>query len=1312
MCGIAGTVFNSDFFDGEEVFVSDLKKSYEGVQNNTINSELLLELAWKYKSNINFLRFCKNLSERSDLKDLSDLIKKTADKKRIELANIDKSLTLEPYKKSVKECEQIMDAHWFLSEEINRWISTIEEISATKIALLDDTKIIFYKDVCKVIHAIDNRLELRGRDSLGLSILINTDKFQYSIEDYPLDDHTKETYCLFENAEYQTHTFTFKTCNSIGALGDNAKEIKNLLNKNTFFNKLIQNGNIKSATMMAHTRWASVGSVKIENAHPTSLINYSTDNPNQTLALLNGDIYNYKEIINTAKKINNKLINESQCTNDSLAIPSYLLDKSNFDLKSAAKMASDFSGSFAISIQNTSNSENITLLKKGIQGLYLGFSYDGIMFASDVYGLVEFCKYFTPVLSDNIMNISSIHCSNVNNIQLEIMDIKSSELIPLTKKDLKVSNITTRDIDKRGYDHFLEKEIYETSDIVERTINAYLQPEKAINIENLVSSLSINETQVPEFIKTNLQRKEIKKIIITGMGTCYTAAVAISMYMRARMKVFIPEIVVEPHVASEGSAFYLEPNMQDTLVIVIAQSGTTVDTNVYVQMAKERGAMSLAIANKREGDVTFIVDGTLYIGEGRDIEIAVPSTKTYTAQVILGYILTLYFSSNLLKTKEETQMFLDDLHDLRCSNDLISKSFDTLNNQVSFDEINKYGCLHNSWYVLRDDSSNGVCADELRIKYSENCYQSVSSLSLLEARDAQIKNSFITIISEKPLSELYPDILTLNQAGNSLALIVINSETPEELMELHERGEISLINMPQSRKHFSFLPTVLAGQFLSYYLAIALDQRKKYFVTLRDSLYSKKELEKSFSIFQLAIKKGYFNQGFSLLDIKKLSNLIKMYINDGMNVDSASFQNLDNHLIYLTQQTRRTIDTIKHQAKTITVGAVRENIQEQSTDMSIDFLSYTPSPSNDDYGLLEGIYSSFNELNVDNLDISRGKEILIAYDGIDESYAYNLVNYINDFLIQINSDRKVRLAHYYDYPSKIKKSTINWLLISKVPMKTKGSFLRFLDTDQYVNISFSDFSISDNLAINFKKDSLKNEEYKKSIWSLFLSIYLSNKLFLNRISSLNDKNTLSKKMYFEIEKNLYSFFNALSTIEESKIIESSVNYALKTFLSRKNWKCIGSGTNYNVSKFASKRLIAKINRACAFDVLENHKHIDMSAESAIIVFISNIWKHGYQEDAFSEIEKMISHNSLPIIVTNEGDNRYDKFSLIMEDSFNTKLNLPVPVIKMPKLDQQYTFATNILLVEKFIENMAIFINSDDAMDHNKVAIETPQRNAT
>ena len=1301
MCGIAGTVFNKEFLQGEEVTVSDLRHSIENEENNPNFAEELLEQAWKYKSNINFLRFCKDSTEKHDLQDLCITVKKLADKKREEIANIDKSISLEPYKNAVKACENIMDTHWFLSKEIYRWVQTIEEISNSEVKKLDNSTIILYKSICTVIHAIDNRLELRGRDSFGLSIAINAKSSHDNIQTYSFNNSLEESYYLYDNFEYHTHTFTFKTCNSIGSLGDNAREIKKLLRHNQSFNKLIQNEDVKSATIMAHTRWASVGAVNVENAHPANLIDNTIDNGAQTLALLNGDIYNYKEIINDANKTYSDLISSSLCTNDSLAIPAYLLNKDQLDLDTTIDMASNFSGSFAISIQHSSNAENITLLKKGIQGLYLGFSYDGIIFASDVYGLVETCRYFMPVESDTAMNISAVNCSSVNNIMLQIMDHRSNTLKLITKNQLQITNITTRDIDKRGYEHFLKKEIYETSDIVERTINGYLQPPMAIDLESLNSTISMNNNQVPDFIIASLQRNEIKKVIITGMGTCYTAAVAISMYMRSRLKLFMPDIIVEPHVASEGSAFYIEPNMQDTLVIVIAQSGTTVDTNVYVQMAKERGAMSLAIANKREGDVTFIVDGTIYIGEGRDIEVAVPSTKTYTAQVILGYILTLYFASNLLKTKDEKDTFISDLSDLRCTNNLISESFDVLN-KTSFEHINNQGQVNNSWYVLRDSSSNGVCADELRIKYSENCYQSVSSLTLSEAIRLNIKKSFITLISERPLSELENDILKLTENKNSLTLIVIDSVIPDNLIELEASGQLAVINMPRANTHFSFLPTVIAGQFLSYYLALSLDERKKYFIDLKESLLSKDKMKIAYFNLQKAISSGLLNQGFSAQEIKSLIMHADSYIKDNSYQENASYLKLSNHLESLIQYSRRTIDTIKHQAKTITVGAVRESMQDQQPLVSLNMLPESSAISIDDTSLLKDIYSSFEE-NYKNKNDLNFDEVIIAYEDLDEAYAYNIVNFINDFLTQVSVDKKVRLAHDYDYPTENKKSSAFWVVLSASAIIQSTSYLKFLDESQYMNPCLSDFSVSSNISSNFYLDDSQKGEYFKAIWSLFLSLFLSNKF-----STLASQGSLIKKVNFEVEKNLHSLISSIETIKTSSQIKSSTLYAVKQYLSRTNWKCIGSGTNYNLSKFTSKLLTAKINRACAFDVLENHKHIDMSAESAIIVFISNIWKHGYQEDAFSEIEKLISHNSLPIIITNEGDERFDNFSISIRDDEESIINSPISIIKMPKLSQQYAFSMNILFAEKFVDSMIAYTSSEDGLSNIQVATQTPQ----
>ena len=77
--------------------------------------------------------------------------------------------------------------------------------------------------------------------------------------------------------------------------------------------------------------------------------------------------------------------------------------------------------------------------------------------------------------------------------------------------------------------------------------------------------------------------------------------------------------------------------MDDTIVLVIAQSGTTIDTNVFAGLAKKRGAHTLAIVNKRDGDITYIVENTLYLGNGRDVELSVPSTKTYMPLIVRIY---------------------------------------------------------------------------------------------------------------------------------------------------------------------------------------------------------------------------------------------------------------------------------------------------------------------------------------------------------------------------------------------------------------------------------------------------------------------------------------------------------------------------------------------------------------------------------------------------------------------------------------------------------------------------------------------------
>ena len=102
----------------------------------------------------------------------------------------------------------------------------------------------------------------------------------------------------------------------------------------------------------------------------------------------------------------------------------------------------------------------------------------------------------------------------------------------------------------------------------------------------------------------------------------------------------------------------------------------------------------------------------------------------------------------------------------------------------------------------------------------------------------------------------------------------------------------------------------------------------------------------------------------------------------------------------------------------------------------------------------------------------------------------------------------------------------------------------------------------------------------------------------------------------------------------------------------------------------------------------------MSAEAAILVYIAGITKHGYQEDAMSEIKKMLAHNSLPIIFTNLGDLRFDTFSTEIEDvKKNIIEDISIPVIKTPKVDIIYSYPIYVLLMSKFIESVKNLKNS-------------------
>ena len=148
------------------------------------------------------------------------------------------------------------------------------------------------------------------------------------------------------------------------------------------------------------------------------------------------------------------------------------------------------------------------------------------------------------------------------------------------------------------------------------------------------------------------------------------------------------------------------------------------------------------------------------------------------------------------------------------------------------------------------------------------------------------------------------------------------------------------------------------------------------------------------------------------------------------------------------------------------------------------------------------------------------------------------------------------------------------------------------------------------------------------------------------------------------KKNDNQYLNSLEYLNLNKkkyIIELS-----KYFKLFNNIKFLGSGINYLAAKKQALNLSKKYNRSIAYDVIENHKHIDISSEALLLVFASNIDRRGFQKDVFSEIEKFDSHNNKLIIFTNIGNNLFDELNK-KEKTKNFK-----KVIKFPQNNELFS----------------------------------------
>lgn len=452
---------------------------------------------------------------------------------------------------------------------------------------------------------------------------------------------------------------------------------------------------------------------------------------------------------------------------------------------------------------------------------------------------------------------------------------------------------------------------------------------------------------IPEKLKNALVKGDIKNIFVIGQGTAAVAGAAIaealSRYLRGC------EINIAAKTASELSGFFLEENLNHTLVIAVTQSGTTTDTNRAVAMARERDAHLIAIVNRRQSDITHVTDGVFYTSDGRDIEMSVASTKAFYSQIVAGYILALYFAQILgMMSDERVARELSDLEDAPDKmNDVISTKERIRESAWAIAKAKKY------WAVV-GSGPNKVAADEIRIKLSELCYKTMSSDIVEDKKHIDLSSEPLIIVCaagnpEPVVEDIIKDVAIFK--AHSAGVVVIADEGETRFNGIAD----SVISVPGASFPTSMILNTIAGHIWGYYAACSINEDGDFFRSFRSKLSRKmSELDrKNVSLFERIANTGLhrlvgeFSSAFRSrkskgffssmsVDVASDITLLLKYVTGKLPLEdfweefkekrtsSSPLDMLDLCLGHTIDELSRPIDAIRHQAKTVTVGTSRK----------------------------------------------------------------------------------------------------------------------------------------------------------------------------------------------------------------------------------------------------------------------------------------------------------------------------------------------------------------------------------------------------
>lgn len=827
--------------------------------------------------------------------------------------------------------EGLRDFSWQLREEL---IGHVDRVAALAPARAGDAALGVAFAVEHVLAAID-RLEVRGRDSAGVVVQLTLPRFD--AQDLPpalADELASRRADLHAGHRAVSVLETprggavvgvvYKTANLIGRLGDNGAALRAAIRADALFWSLAAAAT--QVDVLAHTRWASSGIISVANCHPHNA-SLTADGPDAkglgAMFVLNGDVDNHHELQQELLAGFQRAVDPS-ITTDTKIIPIACrftgAGEGGLDRFRAALRRLD--GSMAIAALDPARPGEAVVAQKGSgQGLHAARLAEGWIFASELYGLANVTRSAFNLA--RTVQGGVVARLGADAAEPEVRATADGSTIAVSQDAIQ---IFARDIYRGRFDYFLEKEIHDAPDSVAKTLRGrYRHVEGAVRFDGLPADIWAN-------LRTRA-RGGLRRVIVIGQGTAGVAGVGIAhLIERALARDPRRAIPVCALRSSELSSEIDGYDLRDALVVAVSQSGTTTDTNRAVDLARERGAFVHAIVNRRNSDLVRKSDSVLYTSDGRDVEMSVASTKAFYSQLTAGK-LTALFLADVLGAMAEVEVARE-IADLERLPEKIRAVLAT--EEVIAEAARTFAPRARYWAVT-GSGVNHVAALEIRIKLSELCYKSIPVDYTEDKKHIDLSTEPLTLVIA---NDLPPGIagdtvkeVAIFRAHNGRPIVFATAGPDADAFAANAERVIPL---PRIGSELGFVLATVAGHLFGFHAARAIDagaQQLKQTLTdlghaaetgdLADAQTALAGLE----AFVDDAATGAFDSGLGGRDVATLAALARRLGDAVARVDAAAAVAVAVEGVPLLrrafEETSRPVDTIRHQAKTVTVGTSR-----------------------------------------------------------------------------------------------------------------------------------------------------------------------------------------------------------------------------------------------------------------------------------------------------------------------------------------------------------------------------------------------------